>query len=513
MYSVFYFGKIISKNYRDILTFAGACLLFAHFLLREYMPTQLVGAFGAGVVFLLLYYVLCHKRDVFGFLLIIFICSHFSYAENQGGLWNLLAFGLFLVYYSTGKPLTRIGKADILLNTLLLTLVVSNLFGWLLKNQMTGASLLFSVASFLGIIFCYIFMSRIVLTPRLLRILLQVLAVVVAYMFLAAMNQRFAIIDLNTPLLGTYAAGSGGLIAGGTNRAASTLQHTELFGEYSMLLVTLTIPFVVSSMTQRFLKLRRGLVFFFFVIAVSNMLLSGTRSAFLLTVVAGISYLFVFITFPLNVVDARKRYLKYIFTGLIALTLLGSYVGLDSTLGRFQSFSDETSFRFEDVTSGEGINRGPLFLMGVQRIQNGNWFIGYGSGIPVSNYSALFNGRKSLYSDFHSLYLALPIIYGWFGTFAFLAIILILNFRLIRIVVLYRNSKHYLMPLIIGLALFWPLFLMDQYKISILRVMNYQTLFWLYLGISSAAIRTFYYYRPQVQKEVTEKAIPAGRIG
>ncbi|MGH1366132.1 MAG: hypothetical protein ACRBF0_21410 [Calditrichia bacterium] len=492
MFSVIYFNKAISKNFQDVLKFAFVCLIFGHFLLREFMPSPIVGAVGGGILFLILFYVLCHKRDVFGFILIVFICCHFAYAESQGGLWNLLAFGLILIYYFTGKPIKRLGNSDFTMNSLLLALVISNLVGWILRNEMTGAPYFLGIFSFLGMLLCYILMSRVVITPERVKVLLYTLCAMMITMFVVAMNQRFEIVTLNTPLLGSYSADGLGQISAGSIRATSSLRHSELFGEYSMLMITLAIPLIVSNMTQKFLKLRKGLVFWLLLFALFNVLLSGTRSAFLLVILTGIVYTTFFLVIPIAIVDARRKYISYILIILTFLSVVGTSVGLESTLTRLErTISDRSSITVTDITSGEAINRGPLFLMGMQRISSDNWLVGYGSGIPLNNYNALFNGRSTIYSDFHSLYFALPIIYGWVGAFAYLGIILVILLRLIKIMISHRKTKHYLMPLIIGLSLFWILLLADQFKISILRMMNYQMLVWVFLGLSSAVIRTF----------------------
>lgn len=510
MYSVFYFSKQISKNVKDVLTFAFFSLIFAHFLLREYMPSPIVGAIGAGILFLLFYYTLCHKRDALGFLLLIFVCTHFSYADNQGGLWNLLSCGLIGIYWLTGAVQKRVGKTDLLINFLILALLLSNFLGWMIRNEMPTVPLVQGILSFVGMLLCYILMSRIVITPANLKTILYVQGVMMGLMFLVALNQRFAFLNLNTPLLGSYSATANFSSGLSTYRAGSTFQHYELFGEYAMMMMALFIPLIVSRMTQSFLKIKPQYLLAIMIFSLLNVLLSGTRSAFLLVVFTGMFYLGFFLFFKPAIVDARQKYLRYILLSLVLLSLVGSYVGLDSTLNRFEEITGGGIITAEKITSGEAINRGPLFVMGMQRINSDNWFVGYGSGVPISNYVALFNGRKSVYSDFHNLYLSLPILYGWIGAFAYVGIVLVLLFRLIKTVFVYKNVRHYLMPVIIGLIFFWVLLLVDQFKISLLRMMNYQMLIWLYLGFTAAVLRTFYYYKPQANTAGNKK-LPKSR--
>jgi len=43
---------------------------------------------------------------------------------------------------------------------------------------------------------------------------------------------------------------------------------------------------------------------------------------------------------------------------------------------------------------------------------------------------------------------------------------------------------------LVGFSLFWFVFLVDEYKISILRNPNYHMLFWIWLGLSNALLKT-----------------------
>jgi hypothetical protein len=114
--------------------------------------------------------------------------------------------------------------------------------------------------------------------------------------------------------------------------------------------------------------------------------------------------------------------------------------------------------------------------------------------VPRSNRWAWFGvdpeKREAGVSDFHSLYMSLPMVYGWIGSFAFLSIIVVIAFRLFRVSLKYRKRKSFLVVLAVGFSMFWFIFLVDQYKISILRNTNYQMIFWIWLGLSNAVFKT-----------------------
>jgi hypothetical protein len=93
-------------------------------------------------------------------------------------------------------------------------------------------------------------------------------------------------------------------------------------------------------------------------------------------------------------------------------------------------------------------------------------------------------------------------IYGWIGSVAFLSMILLTGYRLATTALRHRKRKSYLVVLTAALAIFWFVFLADQYKISILRNPAYQMMFWIWLGLSNALLKTIHYSLP------TKKAAP-----
>ena len=84
-------------------------------------------------------------------------------------------------------------------------------------------------------------------------------------------------------------------------------------------------------------------------------------------------------------------------------------------------------------------------------------------------------------------------LYGWVGSVVFVLIILVTLFRCGHRAIRFRKSKGFLAVLVVGLTMFWGVFLGDEYKISILRNPGYHMMFWIWLGLSNAAVRTLRY--------------------
>ena len=93
---------------------------------------------------------------MFGFLMVLYVCSHFSYADNQGGLWNLMAFGMLGLFWMFGGRFEKFHRKDILMNVLLGIFILWNIIGWGMKNPVPLVTLLQGAAAFLGFIFVYL---------------------------------------------------------------------------------------------------------------------------------------------------------------------------------------------------------------------------------------------------------------------------------------------------------------------------------------------------------------------
>jgi hypothetical protein len=56
----------------------------------------------------------------------------------------------------------------------------------------------------------------------------------------------------------------------------------------------------------------------------------------------------------------------------------------------------------------------------------------------------------------------------------------------------HRRKKSFLVALAAGFTMFWAIFLMNEYKISILRNPNYHMLFWIWLGLANSTVKTIH---------------------
>jgi hypothetical protein len=473
-----------------ILAVAGFCLVFGHLLLKEYLPIAALGAVGFVLVAGMLSLVLIFRRDVFAFVLVIYLASHFAYADNQGGLWNLLSFGLILAYLLFVNRHERIGRPDRILDALVVVFVLFNIAGWVVKNPVGGVPFWLGVASLFSFVLMFRLVNNLPLSPPRIRLFLLATAAILIYELLVGINQRYAFMNINTPLLGAYRAEHGAITYGSTN-AQGTFRHSELFGEYGMLVLTLLIPFLCSSLTQRILNIRLITILVIAISSVAAILITSTRSAAILAVFVCFAYLLGFLIRPSVAIDAARRQLLLILLGIGFVVTVGTVLGTTSLGKDFADLAGE-KFSMDAVTSGKAINRGGLFDFALKRIETESWIVGFGHGVPRSNLWAWAGAdperMSEVFADYHSLYLSLPMLYGWLGSAAFLSLILLTFGRTVSAAIHFRKLKSPLVVLVTGLSLFWFVFLIDQYKISILRTPGYVMMFWIWLGLSNAAV-------------------------
>ena len=414
-----------------ILAISFSALIAGHMLLKAYMPNVAVGGMGFLIIVLLFSYVLLVRRDVFGFVLVIYICSHFSYADNQGGLWNLMAFGMLILYKLLGGRTESFRHPDILMYILLGIFILWNLLGWILKNPMPLTPKLQGIAMFFGFILIYYMTSNLVISNERFRVFLTVTLVLLVYQVVVALNQRYPLLPLNTPLLGGY-TDLGTSIIPGIVDTPGTIGHFELFAEYAVLMLCLLVPLLSSSSTQRELRFGTNTLVMMIFICLIIPMMTSTRSAALLSVFTFCVYYIVFSLRMFSSIDRVGRQLRILLVTGMLLPVVGVYVGMQHLQEDLSDLSGK-QFTVKSISSGESINRGGLLSMALKRIEGEPWWVGYGLGVPSSNRWAWFGVNTSSVdvkiADFHSLYLSLPMLYGWVGSCAFLLIIIVTSFR------------------------------------------------------------------------------------
>ena len=141
----------VSKQFNKIILYSFIALLLGHFALGLYVSNKVINIFTIFLITFILYdQFLYKKHDLFGFLLVIFFCSHFRYGVSNGGLFNLIAAVSLSSYFffNYKRYETKISNSKFLLFCIVV-FVFANIFGWVGKS-FQGSELVFSVLSFIG---------------------------------------------------------------------------------------------------------------------------------------------------------------------------------------------------------------------------------------------------------------------------------------------------------------------------------------------------------------------------
>ena len=222
---------------------------------------------------------------------------------------------------------------------------------------------------------------------------------------------------------------------------------------------------------------------------------TSNRAAALLIVIVTFVYYMVLPMRAFKSIDRFGRQFKLVLVAAIVVPIIGVYVGLDRLEKDFGTLSG-ANFSIGGILSGKDINRGGLADRALNRINSETFIVGYGYGVPRYNiwaWMGIDSDKQQVMSDYHSLYLSLPMLYGWVGSLAFLGIVVLTAYRLFSVSIRYRSNKSFLSVLSIGFTMFWAVFLIHEYKINILRNPNYQMLFWIWLGLSNSVVKSLRY--------------------
>ncbi|MBV6510867.1 MAG: hypothetical protein FMNOHCHN_00345 [Ignavibacteriaceae bacterium] len=415
--------------------------------------------------------------------MVVYFISHFDFIPTYGGLNTLIA-ALSLILNSV---LNRNKKFDHHSSSLLVIFLVSILFimnvsGWILKNPSEPLYVVVNVMSFLGYITVFIVAAKVGFTSVRIANFLKITTILAVYNVLVSLVTKFGLFETQfTPVLPTFQ------FQFGDNIMMGTFYHSEIYGEYGMVVFLMLLPFIGNKKRE---NISNATISVGLIASAINCLLSFSRSAIVLLVLGAIVY---FVFYYLKVKSSRS-YLRYgpiLVFGLLVISLLWVPLRLGFIVERFiyEDLAAPISFEGEkNLITGEGTPRELAFSYFLNRLPQEDWQIGYGWGVPNSNKIAWFGDPNTKRADFHSLYLSLPMLYGWSGSIAFILLIIVLIIKLLRrmrSINMFLNYKELIIP---SLLLMFVFLMINEYKISLLRISTYHMMFWIWLGLGYATL-------------------------
>lgn len=458
----------------------------AHLAVKEFFPNPAFWLAGAGLILAAGLFCIIVLRDVCGFLLTLFVCAHFGFADNQGGLWAYVAASVLIIGLMIGRArIVRFGAVPMYIHALIFVFLLHQMLGIVL-NAYSFVSNLQAIVITAAQILVFYAAASMDFSKANLRRFLMVWMGVAFWIFIVALNQKYHGIITQSPLL-PQRFKIPGLMA---SIPAGSFGNSELFAEYFCFLFIIALILLSHRRELSELKIRLLFPILTLLASLACLIMGSSRAAVLL---AGASAAYLSV---INCIVAPSRrnffragvLLLVLGVALAALVSFGKFVALDEMLSDFRELN-VSKIDAEGVASGKAINRS-LFKGAFRQLDRGSWWIGHGYNIPENNTASL--GLRKGESDYHSLYLCIPFFYGWLGSAALVLIVVMTGLRSYRCYFRTRKLGDTLVPLALAFAVIWGIFLADQYKISITRNPNYFLMIWLLLGFTHAIANTLY---------------------
>ena len=418
-------------------------------------------------------------NDHFLFIIYIFsLCIIYTLSKLGG-----IVLAPFIIFIGFMLVPGRFSVKDKFIQFCLIVLVIANLVGYIFKNQAELFEIFQSSIIFSGFILTFIFIYNFKFTAEHIIIIMKIFTFLSILLFLVAFNQKFVFVNTSFPLLGSSAGylDVSSLSEAFAGRMPSLIGDYELFSEFALLMFIISFSVMLDKRTTAALNFDYVPYILAFV-SFLNILITGTRSSFLLIFI----FIIIFFLFRLKILFSTRTAILLITIAMLIpiFVRFGDKVGLNIIVERLNEIDTE-KIGVKNITTGEEMNREIVYLVGYNRLDEENWFLGYGYGTTKSNRLAWFGSNSSLpIVDFHSLYLCMPMIYGWFGGLAYLLLVVYIIFILVKKILLFKDNP--LNSLMVGFAFMFLFFLVNQMKINSLRIYNYHYLIWMLMGLAAS---------------------------
>lgn len=480
-------------SFLSLLILAIAFLGSAHLTIKAVYPNPVFWLIGACAITVIGVCWLVLQRDDFGFLLVVFTCVHFNFAENQGGLWAYAICAVlssaYILKHRLRIALNVVPKGfGILLSFFIAHQILGTLFNPYSFSENIQATI---VAASQILIFYYCASQKI--DEKSLKRMIGIWFTIACWQVLIGLNQRYSVFSLSSPLL------PGREIRYGIDNSIPTggFGNSELFAEYFCFIFIFALTITIHLKDMKSLRINIIYPFVMIILSLGIIIMSGSRAAVILVGVAVFYLVFVdLIIIP--TVRHFRRFTKGLIVILITCSLcfsLGAVFFIDSMIEDFELLNP-VEMNIDSIFSGESINRYSTYSLAYQRFREKSWWLGFGYNMPGNNRISMGLKDKGPHvwqpADFHSLYLSLPIFYGWGGAVAFLLIVIFTAGRVYRCYLRTRRFRHFLIPISLSLSVVWAVFLLDQYKISITRNPSYFLFIWMLLGWTNAVVNSIY---------------------
>jgi O-antigen ligase len=424
------------------------------------------------------------QKDHFSFFVQLLFCNHFLFGYETGGLFNIAAMLSLISYYimynrhalQTDSLFGRTGY------TFFLILLASQLIGLVANNRIGISDQIFSMTVFTLMMVTVYSLSKIKVEYEDYVRFIYILFFFTCYNLIVAINQRIFFTNLPFfPVGDPNAEFELDLV-----RSGGALLNYEAYGEYSLSIIALLLPGILSG------RLKRKSVKLFLaslsiiIISLFAIVLSGTRSSLLL-----LPFVIIFILYSLG----KRLKVGYVIA-FFALSVCAFFVNLQYEFVDINIFMERSaSMDFEhmslkDLLSGSEMNRGDIFDYAFKKLNESKGIIPAGYYTKEVNYVvAHFDRMNYLPTDYHNLYLSCFVLWGVLGGTTLLLFFFISIYQGMKV---YARKKHiddYSLDLLLGCNTFFLFFMINEYKIQFIRFANYFVLIFLFLILYRSLIK------------------------
>jgi hypothetical protein len=469
-------------RYIRILLLGFLLVGLGHFFLIE-----LLGP-ATPIAFILIVFVVIRKTrssdSLWELILVLFVCHHFYLGENRGGVMSYVVLLAGIVTLTRGRELGRIADG-FLINMGWFLIVMNVIVGYVATGFEYADQVVYGMVILFSTLTTFKLVSTMPMTEQRLKDVLVVGGAMIVYMMLVTINQRFSFVTTNSyvaflppsnrdlgptgELLPSQAEDTGTLISALT-RPLGTFFHFELTGEYALLFFLLLFPFILHRNA---------------IIGRRNAILIACSAVFLMvnTLNRGPMLLFPFAYFggllAMRWFHKSRISWRVLLVPLIILLPLVLFPDFVELTGVYQRLAGSDAF-----IGGIPSTRVTIWEEVIPKL----------SDISVAGLGlrpGIFMEQNMIGVAPHSLYFALPFYFGWIGGFTFILILLG------RITAMFSASADESVDKILrlvatGLMLFFIAFMIDEYKIDMLRQVQYQHIVWFYIGLSFAVAKACY---------------------
>lgn len=367
------------------------------------------------------YYFTLKKRDVFAFVMVMYMCTLFFVIPAKGGGFNLVAIVTIMLYLLNNNRLPgEVPMKNRTLMVLIFLWALSSVLGWFTNYTGTFNDLLFSIASFGGVLLLIIVSSRLVITQQRISVFLKINFFILLYTLIITIFNYVGIkFPFNTPFMpeggaefiGAYARYNPGLIG-----------IPPISGQFNAIMVGLFAAFLFLDRSGIFMSRK------YLMIAVLTSLLivfsTVVRSAFYLSIFGIVVVLLL-----------QHRIVNLRFTSGLYQVMLVILLGVGTmffverlNLGYVFERIDQIEAKQESagglsmttIMDGTFINRDAAFYEAMSKFESkDHWFFGYGWGISQNNRNAFYTDTNVKRGSAHSQIFAVLFLFGWIGFFAF----------------------------------------------------------------------------------------------